>query len=304
MSVLTGRVFKVQDQLALLPILFGDIPPLFGFAPWGGITVTTTYLVDLLFGRVPIFTGSATTAGDGRFSVSSDISDPWQGLDVWVALTVSSGVPLYRSGFVRLQDVSTGQLNFWLFPDTLPSSDGITAGSISQQLGSSLPAGTILTTGPAGLDLAGINESGPSPLPSDQIHVDLGVAITSDSTPNLQTFVDVSIRYADINIDFPTSLFVSNDQVLQALQSAINGAAGGLNSTVLTKMEGILESQDNVSPAMAQKFFTEEVSVTFTNVSFSSHQWGIGNTSDQTIVITADPCIGFPRTATPGELVL
>lgn len=305
MPGLAGRVFKVKDELALIPVLLGDIPPLLGFAGWGGITVSTTYWVQFPPFEVtlPIFSGSATTTANGSFSIPSDISSPWEGYEVLVTLVVSSGVPLYRSAFVPLEQVSTGQLNFWLFPYPLPSSDGITAGTISSDLSSSLPAGTTLTTSAAGLDLAGINETAISLFP-DQIHVDFGVAVTPDSGPDLADFVDVSIRYADINIDFPTSVVVSNNQVLQAIQSAIAGAAGTLNATVLTKMEGIIESQLSVSAAEAQKFFTQEVSVTFSNVIFSDHSWGIGDTSDNTVVMTANPCIGFPRTPTPGEPIL
>jgi hypothetical protein len=308
---LTGRVFKVTDQLALLPILLGDFPPVFGYGPWTGVTVNAAYIVQIeippsLTVDVTIASDSGTTDNAGSFSVSSDVQNPFPNLQVWVALTVSSGTPLYRSNLVPLQDINTGQLNLWLFPDTLPSSDGITAGTISQLLSqANLPASTMLTTSPAGLDLSGITESGPSPLPSDQIHInDLGIAIAPDSSPDLQSFVDISIRSSNISIDWPTSWFVSANDVLQQIQPLLGQAASSMNSSVLTKMEGILESQDNVSPAMAEKFFTQEVSVTFTNVSFSNYTWGIGATGDNTIVMTADPCIGFPRTVTPGEPVL
>jgi hypothetical protein len=308
---LTGRVFKVQDQLALVPILLGDFPPVFGYAPWTGVTVNAAYIVQIEI--TPILTidftissSSGTTDSAGSFAVSSDVQNPFEGLQVWVALTVSSGVPLYRSNLVPLQDINAGQLNLWLFPDSLPSSDGITAGTISRQLSqANLPASTMLSSGPAGLDLSGITESAGFPFPPDQIHIiDLGIAIGADSSPDLQSFVDVSIRSSNISVDWPTSMFVSANDVLQKIQPYISEAASSMNSNVLTRMENILESQDNVTPAMAEKFFTQEVSVTFTNVNFSNHTWGIGDTGDDTIVMTADPCIGFPRTVTPGEPVL
>lgn len=69
-------------------------------------------------------------------------------------------------------------------------------------------------------------------------------------------------------------------------------------------MEREIETQEHVTPAMAQKFFTQDVSVTFTNISFVNYTWGIGATNDKTIVMNADLCIGFPRIPTPGEPIL
>ncbi len=93
MPVLSGRIFKVKDVAALVPILLGDIPPLWGYAAWSGVTVTATCYVELgIFGELPIASFGATTAGDGSYSLSVDVPNPFQGLPVSVAITISSGV--------------------------------------------------------------------------------------------------------------------------------------------------------------------------------------------------------------------
>jgi hypothetical protein len=297
---LSGRIFKVNDALALVPILLGDIPPLFGYTAWSGVTVTASFYVQLWpFGEFPIASASATTTGDGSFSVSADVPDSFQGEPVSVAITVSSGVLVYRSGLTPLANVTSGKLNFWIYPYQVPSSDGVTAGSISSELsGANLPSGTTLTTGPAGLDVSGISED------LGLITVEFGVAIAADPTPNLASFVDLSVSHANIDVLFPASIFTSYSQILQMLETALNAAAGDLNTGILAKMEGIIESQEHVSAAAAQKFLTQDVSVTFTNISFADYTWKIGATTDPTIVMTADLSIGFPRIPTPGEPIL
>lgn len=300
---LSGRVFKVENALALVPILLGDIPPLFGFSPWSGATVTATLSAQILFFEISI-TRSATTAADGSFSISSDIPSEFASYPFQASLAVSSGVPLYRSDPIPLPTATSGKLNFWLFPDSLPTSDGVTAGSISSLIGSSLPGSTSISSSPAGLHFSGISEPGVFGI-SNQVQIDFGLTITPDTSTNLQSFLDPSITFANINIDFPTSLFTSYNDILQMLQEKIAGAGSSMNSAVLAKMEGILETDDHVTPATAQKFLTQEVSVTFMDVTFpNQHTWGIGDTSDPTVVIAANPCLGFPRILTPGEPVL
>jgi hypothetical protein len=300
MPALSGRIFKVKDVAALVPILLGDIPPLWGYAAWSGVTVTATCYVELgIFGELPIASFGATTAGDGSYSLSVDVPNPFQGLPVSVAITISSGVPVYRCALVPLDRISSGKLNFWLFAYPVPSSDGITAGSISGELSKagSLPSSTRLTTSPAGLDVSFSEDL-------DLIDVEFGVAVTADSTPNLQSFVDLSVSHANIRVDFPYSLVTSYDQILQEIKNGLAGAAGSLNTTVLTMMESEIKTQEHVTLAMAQKFFTQDVSVTFTNISFVNYTWGIGATNDKTSVMNADLCIGFPRIPTPGEPIL
>jgi hypothetical protein len=300
MAELSGRIFKVNDQLALVPILLGDIPPLFGYAAWPGATVTVTCYMQLGILAEIELSFSTITAGDGSFSLSVDLPDPLQSLPVTVAITVSFGVPVYRSGQVPLDTVSSGKLNFWIFPDQLPPADGITAGSISSQLSgssSSLPSDTTLTTTAAGLDVSFSSEL-------DLVDAWFGIGAQPDTSPNLQNFVDLSLRYCTIIDLLPWPIQPTGAQVFQEIQDGIAAAAGSLNSKVLTMMEDDLEKQDGVSAGAAQNFFTRDVSVIFTNITFVNHTWNITATDDSTVVMNATICIGFPRNPTPGEPVL
>jgi hypothetical protein len=299
MAELSGRIFKVKDQLALVPILLGDIPPLFGYAGWPGATVAATCYVPIGIVEIELYF-STITAGDGSFSVSVDVPGPLQGLPVEVAITVSFGVPVYRSGRVPLDTAGSGKLNFWIFPDQLPPSDGVTAGSISSQLSggsSSLPSDTTLTTTAAGLDVSFSSDL-------DLVDAWFGIGAQPDTSPNLQDFVDLSLRYCTIVDLLPWPIQPTGAQIFQDIENGIAAAASSLNSKVLTMMEDDLEKQDGVSAPAAQNFFTREVSVTFTNITFIDHTWNITATDDSTIVMNATVCIGFPRNPIPGEPVL
>jgi hypothetical protein len=301
---LTGRVFRIQNAKALAPIILG-IPPLFGFVPFSDVTVTAVFTANL--GLIQLtFTSSANTAADGSYSIPSDLPSGLSGLPWQASLTVTASMPLYRCAPIPLQEATSGALNLWLFPDLLPTTDGVRAGSISSLLTSdaSLLAGASITSTPTGLHFSGISDPGVGGWPN-QVHIDFTVTLTPDMSTNLQNFLDPSITSPVINIDFPTSVVESNSDVLKQLQSAVAGAGASMNATVLSLMESILETQDNISAAAAQKFFTEQVSVTFMNVLFpTNHTWGIGDTGDKTVVIAGNPCIGFPRILTPGEPVL
>ena len=297
MAELSGRIFKINNKLALVPILLGDIPPLFGYAAWPGATVTVTCYVQIgIFGEIEL-SSSATTAADGSFSLSVDVPNPFQGLPVSVAITVTSGVPVYRSGRVPLDSISAGKLNFWILP--VPSAGGITAGTISGKLAKvgSLPSGTSLSTNPAGLDVS-FSEA------VDLVDVWFGIAVRPDTSPNLQSFVDLSLRYLNIVDLLPPFISPTGADIMQEIENGVVGAAGDLNSSVLAMMEKQIVDDDSVSPATAQKFFTQDVSVTFTNIMFADYKWDISATGDTTTVMTATLCIGFPRNPTPGEPIL
>lgn len=297
MVVLSGRILMVNNQLELLPILLGLPPP--SSTGWPGATVTAICDVPLVIGDIEL-TFSATTADNGTYSITGDVPEPSPGQQVWVAITVSIfGVPVYRSGRVALDTVSNGKLNFWIYPYPVSPSDGITAGKISSLLSKNptLPSGTTLTTSPAGLDVS-FSEA------ADLVDAWFGVAVRPDSSPNLQSFVDLSLRYVNIVDLLPPFVHPNGGEILQAIADGVGGAAGDLNQQVLAMMESDLEKQDKVSATAAQKFFTQDVSVTFTNISITNHTWKITATDDNTVVLTATLCIGFPRNPTPGEPIL
>jgi hypothetical protein len=68
-------------------------------------------------------------------------------------------------------------------------------------------------------------------------------------------------------------------------------------------MQDILQSPppdgESLSASMAADFLSD-VSVTFYDIGYPiAYYWGIGDTSDNTIVLVANPCIGFPRETLP-----
>jgi hypothetical protein len=198
------------------------------------------------------------------------------------------GRPLYRSGVFSLAEGDERQLDIYLFPDTLAVSDGIGAGDVSGVLaGSGLPGNTQITASPSGLSFQGSE---------GQVSLKFGISLRPDTSNDLNAFLDLSLASWNINVDWPTSWFKSATDVLNDLRSGLAGAASSVNSAVLAKMETIIETEDGLPSALAETFFNEEVSVTFMDVSYpTQHSWGIGDKDDGTVVVLADPCIGYPR---------
>lgn len=209
--------------------------------------------------------------------------------DAYVSLSVNDGGRhLYRSGLFRLAEGDRRELDMYLYADTLPVSDGITAGSVSSVLGSSgLPGNTRITANPSGLSFKGSE---------GQVSLAFGISLTPDTSNDLDSFIDLTLSSWNISVDWPTSWVKSANDVLDDLRSGLAGAGSSVNDAVLTKMENVIETEDGLPSSLASKFFGNEVSVTFMDVGYpTSHSWGIGDTGDQTVVITADPCLGYPR---------
>jgi len=290
---LVGHVYRVTNPLqAFAPVILNNAPPTSGFIPWPGATVTPLYafhVPSIGFLPIPFFT-TANVAADGSFSLAI----PPAGLNqfpIVVSLSVTSGVGLYRSGYISLSQAQSKELNLWLYPDTLPTSDGISAGTISQQVsGQGLPGNTIITAGgPYGLNFSGSE---------GQVSINFNIWTAANISPNLKDFLDLSINGWDINVGWPTSWGESANNVLNKIKSGIAGTGSSINTVVLQRMEGLLESQEGLSASVVSKFLNQEVSVTFYGIGYPhSHSWGIGHTSDKTIVLTANPCIGYPRSS-------
>ena len=289
---LVGHVYYITNaSTAFVPVILGDQVPTTGFVPWPGSTVEVTYYWEL-FGLLPLWSTTATAASDGSFQLA-DPPAQVEELGNTVSLTVTSGVPVFRSGYVPVAEARSKELDMWVYVDRLPISDGISAGTISQQVnGQGLPGNTTITSGgPYGLNFSGSE---------GQVSMNFNIAIVPDTSPDLGDFLDLSINGYDISVGWPTSWFESADDVLNKIKSGIAAAGSSINTAVLKRMEGILEAPpENLTASMASNFLNNEVSVVFFGVGYpTSHSWNIGNTSDGTIVLTADPCIGFPRNFT------
>jgi len=284
---LVGHVYYITDaSTAFVPVVLGDDLPTTGFEPWPGSTVEVTYYWELFL--VPLWSTTATAKSDGSFELSdppAEIGD----LAGLVSLTVTSGVPVFRSGYVPVAEARSKELNMWVYVDRLPVSDGISAGTVSQQVnGQGLPGNTTITAGgPYGLNFSGSE---------GQVSMNFNISIAPDTSPNLGDFLDLSINGWDINVGWPTSWFESAGDVLNKIKSGIAAAGSSINTAVLKRMAGILEAQEGLTASMASNFLDNEVSVVFFGVGYPTpHSWNIGDTSDGTIVLTASPCISFPR---------
>lgn len=285
---LTGHVYYITNpSQAFVPVIFGDQVPTTGFVPWPGSTVRVTYYWEFL-GFIPLWSTTATAASDGSFTLANPPAQVEE-LGGYVSLTVTSGVPVFRSDYIPASEARAKELDMWVYVDRLPESDGISAGTVSQQVnGQGLPGNTTITSGgPYGLNFNGSE---------GQVSMNFNIWIAPDTSPNLGDFMDLSINGYDINVGWPTSWVESADDVLNKIKAGIAAAGGSINTAVLKRMEGILEAQEGLTASMASNFLNNEVSVVFYGIGYPNvHSWNIGNTTDGTIVLTANPCIGFPR---------
>lgn len=306
---LTGHVYFITDpKAAFAPVVLGNQSPTSGFVPWANATVSASYYVTsrtlLAVSRakpvnppdpgpdpgpsVRIWTATAAVRPDGSFSIPEPGLSRLETVDS-VTLQVISGVPVFRTSDIPFATAKSKPLNIWVYVDKLPTSEGITAGTVSQQVnGQGLPGNTTITVGgPYGLNFSGSQ---------GQVNINFNVSIAPDTSPALQSFLDVSINGWNINVGWPTSWFESADDVLNKIRSGIAGAGTNINNAVLARIQSILETDDGIPSQLAANFLNNEVSVTFSGVGYpTSHSWGINDTNDNTVVIVADPCIGFPR---------
>lgn len=297
---LVGHVYKVTNPLEVFaPVIRGDALPTSSFEPWPRSVVIAHYYWEVpYFGFLPLLPRTdnppAPAAGDGSFSLWDPAPEVvGQPFPVWVSLEVEQGPTFYRSGRISLSEAQFKELNLWLYVD-FPS-DPISAGDISKLVaGHSLPGNTIIT---AGGPYGGLNFTG-----SDgPVSIDFNIRIDPDTSPNLNDFLNLSIYRPNINAGWPESV----DDVLNKLKSGIAAAGRSINQAVLQRMADILQRPPvGLTSEMASAFLSD-VSVTFYSISYPStpypisHSWGIGNIKDDTPILVAHPCIGYPRKTLP-----
>jgi hypothetical protein len=286
---LAGHVYYIVDApKAFVPVVLGDKPPTTGFVPWPGAKVHATYHGELFPGLPLQWSTTATAGSDGSFHLANPPAQVWERFSS-VSLIVTSGVPVFRSGIMPVAEARSRELDLWVYVDRLPVSDGISAGTISQLVGEhGLPSHTTITAGgPYGLNFSASD---------GQVSMNFNLLITPDTSPNLGDFLDLSINGYDISVGWPTDWVESPDDVLNSIKSGIADAGPRINAAVLNRMAEILEAQDGLNATMASTFLGKDVSVVFFGIGYPhKHSWKIGDTTDETIVLTANPCIGFPR---------
>jgi hypothetical protein len=299
-----GHVYQVTDPTSFfLPILLGEPgPPQQGYQPWPGLEVRMWSVNDLI--PIPLPGGSALTQADGSFGITQPPPNATvpggTPSDIRFMLQVAEGSfpfrPLYRSDLsLSVGTAETTELNIWLLPETVDVKNGISAGSVSVVLhGSGLPGNTKITASPSGLSFSG-SQSG--------ANVKFGISIVPDTSFDLSTFLDLRLSSWNIHVGWPADWCTNADDILTEIVAGLQGAATSMNAAVLTRMEEFFAAQENlpegpggtVSP-IVKTFFNSDVSVTFMDVTFpDQHTWALSNTTDSTVVITGDLCVGYPR---------
>lgn len=295
---LSGHVYRITDPGAFFaPILAGQGPPAQGYEPWSGLEVRTWSVNDLF--PIPFPGGTAQTGADGGFDITQTPPNPTVGegvnqpSDIRFSLLVSEGVlpfrPLYRSDLsLSVEAAETTELNVWLLTETVDVKDGVTAGDVSGVLhDSGLPGNTHITASPSGLSFSG-SDSGAD--------VKFGISITPDTSFDLSTFLDLRLSSWNIHVGWPADWCTNADEVLAEIVRRLQNAGASMNASVLTKMETIFAEVENLPTSVVSAFFTSDVSVTFMDVTYpTQHTWPLSNTSDSTVVVTGDLCIGYPR---------
>lgn len=304
LPLLSGHVYQITDMTTFfLPILNGQGPPSDGFAPWPGLEVQTWSVNDRL--PIPLPGGSTQTQADGSFGI--DQTPPNATVpggtpsDIRFSLLVSEGSfpfrPLYRSDLsLAVAAAEATELNIWLMPQPIDMADGISAGSVSGVLqGSGLPGNTKVTASPSGLAFSGS---------SDGADVKFGMSIVPDTSFNLGTYLDLQLSSWHIHVGWPADWCTSADDILAEIVQGLQGAGASMNAAVLKKLEKVFADMESLpdpatnagSAAIAGKFFNSDVSVTFMDLTYpTQHTWAASNTTDTTVVITGDLCIGYPR---------
>jgi hypothetical protein len=194
--------------------------------------------------------------------------------------------PLYRSDLsLSVGSAEATELNVWLLPESVDVKDGISAGTVSGTVqGSGLPGNTQITASPSGLSFSGS---------SSGANVEFGISIIPDSSFELTTYLDLLLTSWNIHVGWPADWCTNADSILAEIVQGLQGAASNMNAAVLKKIKSVAAGEGLPLPA---NFFTSVASVTFMDISYpTQHKWPMSNTTDSTVVITGDLCIGYPR---------
>ena len=222
---------------------------------------------------------------DGTFSLAGFR----EGLPVDVA---AISLKLHGTQCFRTEYFSAGalgrSLQLFLLQPRVPLTSAITAGQISANLeGSGLPGNTKLTSGPAGLGVAGSKEGA---------HLQFGVAVVPDVSFDLALFMDVELNGYDIHVGWPADICESANDVLKKIRKGLRAAGSDVNATVLKNIESALTSPpESLDPVLANQLL-QNVSVQFVSVvTLNDHTWPLKDTGDKTPILFAQPVFGYPR---------
>jgi hypothetical protein len=312
---LNGHVYQVTNATECFGgILLGapDTPPTDGFEPWEGVQVTLALESNVggLLGWILLFADlwgdqsrTLTTAADGSFSFADpspeqlDEIAAWAGIpggealsvQIWVSQGTFPFQVIYRSDLsLTLDDADGKQLDIWLLPYSLPKGGGITAGMVSGVMtGTGLPGNTSITASPAGLSFSGSHKGA---------DIQFGIGVLPDTSSDLDSFFDLSLLSWNIHVGWPADWCTTADDILGQIKSGVQNAGTGVNKTVTLMIQNTLAAAYPLIPVNNISNFTEkDISVTFNDVAYIPYTWAASDTKDSTIVLVAQPVIGWPR---------
>jgi hypothetical protein len=297
-KVLSGHVYRITDPLNFfLYILASQGPPAEAYEPWGGLEVRTWSVNDLL--PIPFPGGSAQTQADGSFGITQTPPNPTTGgggdqsSDIRFALLITEDSfpyrPLYRSDLsLTVEAAETTELNVWLLPESVDMKDGVSAGMVSGVLNNSgLPGNTEITASPSGLSFVGSHAGA---------DVKFGISITPDTSFDLNTYLDLQLSSWDIQVGWPAEWCTNADAILVEIVQGLQNAGTGMNASVLTKLESIFADKEGLPLSTVRSFFDTDASLTFMDVTYpTQYTWPLASTTNSTVVVTGDLCIGYPR---------
>jgi len=242
------------------------------------------------------------TGKDGSFSLPETPKSIQgkHGKASFVMLKVTNGVPIYRTTYMPVHEAQSRSLDIWVYIPTEAQQQGISAGFISQQLnsvsagGEGLPSNTLISAG--GQDAAyGINFVGSSA----EVRLIFNVWIAPATGSDIRDYFNLTVNGWDVNVYFPDTLFISASDIANALVHGIPAADGsvsaGVVGTLANDLVGLADGL--ITLDQAKNFFGNDVTVTFANIAYPAqlHSWGLSDTSDTTIILTATPAIAFPQ---------
>jgi hypothetical protein len=283
-----GHLYVVDNpQTFFLPIVLGGPPPNEGYAPCDD-PVTITMNVFYQFAEFqfdfPVFTVLNVNDGSFQLPFPFDIL----GGPTNVSITVNYlGYQYYRSAIFPYDVTLRTELDIWVYQPSLPSSDGITAGQVSQALnGHGLPQGTSLSVSQNGFSVSG-SES--------QVSLQFGVWVTPDLSSNLNLYLDLSLNGYNINVGWPEDWCESPGDVLNSIQSGLQSADSAANSVVSSAILGILTGAPlNLSQQIATAL-VNSTSFQFVSLSYPvNYNWALSDTGNPTVVLTPNLAIGYP----------
>jgi hypothetical protein len=299
----------------------GIPPPQSGTVAFKGVFVVLQLYNEYVSQWVIMTRKMTQTASDGTFEFTVNASEMGTRgfLTIWPARPdpqfPGAVSPLYRSNAFQVAPFAdpvdeSGDprlLNVALFVDTLPNADGVTAGALSGLMagvGSGLiPADTQLWVNENANSLnvsASVSGSGAAGI-LGSISAMFGITLTPDQGWFQNVFFDLSLSWYNFDVSGLLSWGLSGHEVHLKVASAIAGAGGSLNSKVLQRMESILSKPiksggEGIPAGLAASLLTKAVTVSFWSVNFpNSHKWTVGQVNDPTVVLVANPCIGYPR---------